>query len=121
MTSRGGSSVRVDLFGGFDVSAGQSARRFSPYQTALISIVFAEGVISRKRLAAILWEREIDGHVRHSLRQLIHAVRAHVKILPDRWTVVTKDHKLSAQWEHTLMVTPSGAEVFTARGEESFQ
>ena len=31
-----------------------------------------------------------------------------VKLLPDHWTVVTKDHKLSAQWEHTVLVTEDG-------------
>ncbi|HAI23646.1 MAG TPA: type I methionyl aminopeptidase, partial [Alcanivorax sp.] len=39
--------------------------------------------------------------------------------LPDGWTVVTKDRKLSAQWEHTLAVTADGYEVLTARQEES--
>jgi methionyl aminopeptidase len=33
----------------------------------------------------------------------------HVKLLPDGWTVVTKDHSLSAQWEHTVLVTPTGS------------
>ncbi|HBP91258.1 MAG TPA: type I methionyl aminopeptidase, partial [Alcanivorax sp.] len=41
------------------------------------------------------------------------------KVLPDGWTVVTKDRKLSAQWEHTLAVTADGYEVLTARQEES--
>ena len=41
-------------------------------------------------------------------------------MLPDQWTVVTKDHKLSAQWEHTLLVTEDGAEVLTRRAEEPF-
>ena len=36
----------------------------------------------------------------------------------DGWTVITKDHSLSAQWEHTLGVTEKGVEVFTLRGEE---
>lgn len=36
----------------------------------------------------------------------------------DNWTVVTKDHKLSAQWEHTLLVTESGVEILTLRHEE---
>ena len=40
------------------------------------------------------------------------------KTLPDKWTVITKDRKLSAQWEHTLMVTENGCEVFTKRPEE---
>ncbi len=43
----------------------------------------------------------------------------HIKILPDRWTVVTKDRKLSAQWEHTILVTETGYEVLTKREEES--
>lgn len=37
----------------------------------------------------------------------------------DGWTVVTKDRKLSAQWEHTILVTPSGFEVLTLREEEA--
>jgi methionyl aminopeptidase len=33
--------------------------------------------------------------------------------LPDGWTVVTKDHSLSAQWEHTIAVTGKGFEILT--------
>lgn len=40
------------------------------------------------------------------------------KLLGDKWTVVTKDHTLSAQYEHTLLVTKTGVEVLTARPEE---
>lgn len=36
----------------------------------------------------------------------------------DRWTVITKDRKLSAQWEHTILVTETGYEVLTLRNEE---
>ena len=54
-----------------------------------------------------------------TIEPMINAGKRHVKILPDQWTVVTKDHKLSAQWEHTLLVTTSGAEVLTRRAEES--
>jgi methionyl aminopeptidase len=39
-------------------------------------------------------------------------------LLGDKWTVVTKDHKLSAQYEHTILVTQTGIEVLTARPEE---
>ena len=35
------------------------------------------------------------------------------RLLPDGWTVVTKDRKLSAQWEHTVVVTADGAEILT--------
>ena len=37
----------------------------------------------------------------------------HTRVLPDGWTVVTKDRKLSAQWEHTVAVTEDGVEILT--------
>ena len=55
-----------------------------------------------------------------TIEPMINAGTRHLRILPDGWTVVTKDHKLSAQWEHTILVTGRGAEVLTARHEESF-
>lgn len=42
-----------------------------------------------------------------------------IKTLGDGWTVVTKDHKLSAQWEHTVLVTENGYEVLTLRADEN--
>jgi methionyl aminopeptidase len=36
-----------------------------------------------------------------------------VRVLPDGWTVVTKDHSISAQWEHMVLVTANGHEVLT--------
>ena len=39
--------------------------------------------------------------------------RHDVKSLGDGWTVITKDHSLSAQWEHSVLVTPTGYEVLT--------
>jgi methionyl aminopeptidase len=44
---------------------------------------------------------------------MVNAGKRHVKLLPDGWTVVTKDHSLSAQWEHTVLVTDTGFEVLT--------
>jgi len=41
------------------------------------------------------------------------SARCEVKLLPDGWTVVTKDHSLSAQWEHTILVTADGHEILT--------
>jgi methionyl aminopeptidase len=41
------------------------------------------------------------------------------KVLRDGWTAVTRDKSLSAQWEHTLLVTQTGVEVLTARGDEA--
>ncbi len=63
--------------------------------------------------------RAIEAGMTFTIEPMINAGKRHVKILPDGWTVVTKDHKLSAQWEHTILVTASGAEVLTRRGEES--
>lgn len=48
-----------------------------------------------------------------TIEPMINAGRRHVKVLADRWTVVTKDHTLSAQWEHTILVTPEGCEILT--------
>ncbi|MEQ9451857.1 MAG: type I methionyl aminopeptidase [Pseudomonadales bacterium] len=53
-----------------------------------------------------------------TIEPMINAGKRHIKILPDQWTAVTKDHKMSAQWEHTLMVTRDGCEIFTLREEE---
>jgi methionyl aminopeptidase len=48
-----------------------------------------------------------------TIEPMINMGRADVKILPDGWTVVTRDRKPSAQFEHTLGVTPTGCEIFT--------
>ena len=53
-----------------------------------------------------------------TIEPMVNAGRRHAKVLPDMWTVVTKDHKLSAQWEHTILVTADGFEVLTLREEE---
>lgn len=53
-----------------------------------------------------------------TIEPMINFGKAAVKTLPDGWTVVTKDHSLSAQWEHTLLVTEDGVEVLTIRPEE---
>ena len=48
-----------------------------------------------------------------TVEPMINAGKKDVKILPDGWTVVTKDHDLSAQWEHTVLVKEDGYEVLT--------
>jgi methionyl aminopeptidase len=48
-----------------------------------------------------------------TVEPMVNAGRREVKLLSDGWTVVTKDHSLSAQWEHTVLVTDSGYEVLT--------
>ena len=54
-----------------------------------------------------------------TVEPMLNAGKRHVKQLGDGWTVVTKDHSLSAQWEHTLLVTEHGHEVLTRRSDES--
>jgi methionyl aminopeptidase len=48
-----------------------------------------------------------------TIEPMINAGRREIKETGDGWTIVTKDRSLSAQWEHTLMVTETGYEVFT--------
>ena len=48
-----------------------------------------------------------------TVEPMVNAGKAPVRLLPDGWTVVTKDHSLSAQWEHTILITESGYEVLT--------
>jgi methionine aminopeptidase type I len=54
-----------------------------------------------------------------TIEPMINAGKRYVKLLNDNWTVVTKDHSLSAQWEHTILVTDDGHEVLTqCEGDE---
>jgi len=53
-----------------------------------------------------------------TIEPMINAGKRFVKLLPDGWTVVTKDHSLSAQWEHTILVTDNGYDVLTKRSDE---
>ena len=48
-----------------------------------------------------------------TVEPMINAGKRHVRLLNDGWTVVTKDHSLSAQWEHTVLITDTGYEVLT--------
>jgi methionyl aminopeptidase len=54
-----------------------------------------------------------------TIEPMINSGKRYVKLLPDGWTVVTKDHSVSAQWEHTLLVTETGHEVLTCRHGET--
>ena len=48
-----------------------------------------------------------------TIEPMINAGKRDIKQMPDGWTIVTKDRSLSAQWEHTILVTDSGYEVMT--------
>jgi len=61
----------------------------------------------------------LEAGMTFTIEPMINAGKRHVKLLPDNWTVVTKDHSLSAQWEHTVLVTQTGYEVLTLRQDET--
>ena len=48
-----------------------------------------------------------------TIEPMINVGKPDIRILPDGWTAVTRDHKLSAQWEHTVLVTNTGCEILT--------
>ncbi len=48
-----------------------------------------------------------------TVEPMINAGKPQTRLLPDGWTVVTRDHSLSAQWEHTIAVTDDGFEILT--------
>ena len=48
-----------------------------------------------------------------TIEPMVNAGKRHTRLLRDGWTVVTKDHSLSAQWEHTVLVTDTGYEILT--------
>ncbi len=56
---------------------------------------------------------KLEAGMTFTIEPMINAGKAGVKQLGDGWTIVTKDHSLSAQWEHTILVTATGYEVLT--------
>lgn len=62
---------------------------------------------------------ELKAGMTFTIEPMINAGKRHVKLLArDGWTVETTDKRLSAQWEHTILVTAEGHEVLTLRSEE---
>ena len=63
---------------------------------------------------------ELKEGMTFTIEPMVNAGRYQTKLKRDGWTVETKDGRLSSQWEHTMLVTHDGVEVFTARQEEGF-
>ena len=61
---------------------------------------------------------ELDAGMIITIEPMINIGKKDVKVLGDGWTAVTKDRSLSAQFEHTILVTPTGYEILTLRTEE---
>ncbi|MEX1237964.1 MAG: type I methionyl aminopeptidase [Pseudomonadales bacterium] len=62
---------------------------------------------------------ELKPGMAFTIEPMINAGKPAVRLLPDGWTVVTRDHKLTAQWEHTIVVTESGYEILTHRADDT--
>lgn len=61
---------------------------------------------------------QLQAGMTFTIEPMLNLGSKEIKTLGDGWTVVTKDHKLSAQWEHTILVTDNGHEVLTLRSDE---
>lgn len=61
---------------------------------------------------------EIKPGMTFTIEPMINLGKRHCRLLKDNWTVVTKDGKNSAQFEHTILVTEDGFDVLTLRNEE---
>ena len=61
---------------------------------------------------------ELKAGMTFTIEPMINAGKFDIKLLNDGWTVVTQDHELSAQYEHTVLVTENGSEILTLRPEE---
>ncbi len=55
----------------------------------------------------------LEAGMTFTVEPMINAGKPGIRELADGWTIVTKDHSLSAQWEHTVLVTTAGYEVLT--------
>ncbi len=63
---------------------------------------------------------KLEAGMTFTIEPMINSGKRQVKLLADEWTVVTRDRSLSAQWEHTILVTENGHEVLTKRSDEDF-
>ena len=61
---------------------------------------------------------ELQEGMTFTIEPMVNAGKRDVRLLPDGWTVITRDHSLSAQWEHTILVTEDGYEVLTLGAHE---
>lgn len=96
---RGG--LRVELFDGPRVEGPDGPIALSPFQAALVGIVFAERSVSRERVARILWRRDPDAKIRQRIRQLVHAVKTRTgdDILTARGDLLTPSSHVSSDIE----------------------
>lgn len=63
---------------------------------------------------------ELKEGMTFTIEPMINLGKKETRLLGDGWTAITKDRKLTAQWEHTMVVTADGYEIFTLRKDETF-
>ena len=63
---------------------------------------------------------ELKEGMTFTIEPMINLGKKETRLLGDGWTAITKDLKFTAQWEHTLVVTADGYEIFTLRNDETF-
>ena len=61
---------------------------------------------------------ELKTGMTFTIEPMINAGRHQTRLLPDGWTVVTRDRSLSAQWEHMVAVTETGVDILTLPAED---
>ena len=62
---------------------------------------------------------ELQEGMTFTIEPMINVGKDRTKLLGDGWTVITQDRTLSAQWEHTILVTSDSFEILTIRDEEN--
>ena len=62
---------------------------------------------------------ELKAGMTFTIEPMINQGRHETRLLGDGWTAITKDRKLSAQYEHTLLVTENGCEILTLRNDDT--
>ena len=62
---------------------------------------------------------ELKEGMTFTIEPMLNQGRYETRLLGDGWTAITKDRKLSAQWEHTVLVTATGYEILTYRSDDT--
>ncbi|MNY76079.1 Methionine aminopeptidase [compost metagenome] len=62
---------------------------------------------------------ELKAGMTFTIEPMINQGRYETRLLGDGWTAITKDRKLSAQYEHTILVTETGCEILTLRSDDT--
>ena len=96
-------ALHLQLFGEAQVLKPKRAVALSPFQLAMVSLVFATGGISRPELIQLLWQSEPGPGTRHRVRQLIHSIGQKCE---QRLFEVERDEGEQPDQNETIRTTP---------------